>query len=161
MPNSLVKKFAEQSKRSVASVEKAWDDIVDGVSKNMDSDDPKFYPTVVSTLKKKLGIKEEPKKAVSGTSKATSMYSGPSSVKEDFTNSLATSNIDLNNNKEGNGTFFPKMGSTSKKKKKVKKKKVNESVIVVRSSVGSLKESDSNKRPMTEMERWMKKFENL
>ena len=48
MPNSLVKKFAEQSKRSVASVEKAWDDIVDGVSKNMDSDDPKFYPTVVS-----------------------------------------------------------------------------------------------------------------
>ena len=161
MPNSLVKKFAEQSKRSVASVEKAWDDIVDGVSKNMDSDDPKFYPTVVSTLKKKLGIKDEPKKTTSENKKETSMYSGPSSVKEDFTNSLATSNIDLNNNKEGNGAFFPKMGSTPKKKKKVKKKKVNESVIVVRSSVGSLKESDSNKRPMTEMDLWMKKYENL
>jgi len=161
VPNSLVKKFAEQSKRSVASVEKAWNDIVDGVSKNMDSDDSKFYPTVVSILKKKLGIKDEPKKSTSENKKATSMYSGPSSVKEDFTNSLATSNIDLNNNKEGNGAFFPKMGSTPKKKKKVKKKKVNESVIVVRSSVGSLKESNTTKKPLTEMDMWMKKYENL
>lgn len=161
MPNSLVKKFAEQSKRSVATVEKAWDDIVDGISKNMDSDDPKFYPTVVSTLKKKLGIKDESKKQTTETKKATTMYSGPSSVKEDFTNSLATSNIDLNNNKEGNGAFFPKMGSVQKKKKKTKKKKVNESVFVVRSSVGSLKENDQTNKPLSELDLWMKKYGNL
>lgn len=59
MPNSLVKKYAEKSGKTIPEVENIWKDIVNGIKDSGKSkDDPRFYGLVVSILKKKLNINE-------------------------------------------------------------------------------------------------------
>jgi hypothetical protein len=59
MPNALIKKYANKTGKSIDTIEKTWEDIVDGLKKSGKSENDKsFYPIVVSVLKKKLGINE-------------------------------------------------------------------------------------------------------
>lgn len=167
MPNSVIKSLAKKSKRPESVVEKMWNDIVDGISKKMKEDDPKFYPTVVSTLKKKLNIKDD-KKVSNGTTpdddnlKGTTLYSGPS-VKENFTVGLETTGMDYGTTAPPNGAFFPRVTFTKKKKKVKKRKTVKESTFMF--SVGSLKEEKPKpkpkEKPLTEIEKWQMRYGRL
>lgn len=58
MPSSVVKSIAGKAGKSVATVEKDWEHIREGLKKNMSEDNPNFYGTVVNMLKKKYGIAE-------------------------------------------------------------------------------------------------------
>ena len=59
MPASVIKGIAKRTGKSEEEVEAHWNDIKEGLSKSMDENDPKFYPVLVSTLKKRLseGVK--------------------------------------------------------------------------------------------------------
>ena len=152
MPNSVIQSFSKKSGKPVSTVEKMWNDIVNGVSKKMDTEDDAFYGTVVTQLKKKLGLDKNT------TNKKSSIVSGPSAVSENFTQGLATSNVDYSNNVPGNGVYVPKFGTGKRKKKK--KKIVKAESVILNSSVGSLKQEKivPKKKELTELEKWCLKY---
>lgn len=154
MPNSVIQSFSKKSGKPVSTIERMWDDIVDGVSKNMDTEDDAFYGTVVTQLKKKLGLDKKL------NNNKTSIVSGPSSVSENFTQGLAASNVDYSNNVPGNGVYAPKFGTVKKKKKKKKIVKVES--VILNSSVGSLKQDMKipKKKELTEFDKWLLKYKN-
>lgn len=162
MPNSVIKSLAKKSNRPVSSVEKTWNDTVDMQLKKMKEDDPKFYSTVVTIVKKKLNIKEGDKEKKddkdSSEDKVAGVRSITSKVVENFGNSLGSANIDYSNSSAGNGAYFGKIGGKVIKKKKKKKKLVKESSkFVLSSSVGSLKQ-DKPLQNLSEMELWAKRW---
>jgi len=56
--SALVKSLADKSGQTFAQIEKLWDSIASNLNKDgISKDDEKFYPVLVSILKKKLGIK--------------------------------------------------------------------------------------------------------
>lgn len=60
MPSSVVKSFAQKSGKSVAEVEKIWNDSKTEASghKVFKGYNPNFWAYVTAIVKKKLGIKE-------------------------------------------------------------------------------------------------------
>lgn len=166
MPNSVIKSLAKKSNRPVTSVEKTWNDTVDMQLKKMKEDDPKFYATVVTIVKKKLNIKEDDKTKddknnTETDNKVAGVRSITSKVVENFGNSLATSNVDYSNSSAGNGAYFGKVNTGKKVKKKKKKKPFVESGnYLLSSSVGSLKQ-EKPVQNLSEMETWTKRWEQL
>lgn len=168
MPNSVIKSLAKKSNRPVTSVEKTWNDTVDMQLKKMKEDDPKFYATVVTIVKKKLNIKEDDKnvkdtKETGTDTKVAGVRSITSKVVENFGNSLGTANIDYSNSSVGNGAYFGRVntGKVIKKKKKKKKKPFVESgSYLLSSSVGSMKQ-EKPLQNLTEHEIWMKRWGRL
>ena len=152
MPNSVIQSFSKKSGKPVSTVEKMWNDIVNGVSKRIDTEDDAFYGTVVSQLKKKLGLDKK------DTTKKPSIITGPSAVSENFTQGLAASNVDYSNNAPGNGSYVPKFGSIKRKKKK--KKIIKSESVILNSSVGSLKQEikKTKVKELTELEKWFLKY---
>lgn len=152
MPNSVIQSFSKKSGKPVSTVEKMWNDIVNGVSKKIDTEDDAFYGTVVSQLKKKLGLDKK------DTTKNPSIITGPSAVSENFTQGLAASNVDYSNNAPGNGSYVPKFGSIKRKKKK--KKIIKSESVILNSSVGSLKQEikKTKAKELTELEKWFLKY---
>lgn len=152
MPNSVIQSFSKKSGKPVSTVEKMWNDIVNGVSKKIDTEDDAFYGTVVSQLKKKLGLDKKV------TTKKPSIITGPSAVSENFTQGLATSNVDYSNNAPGNGSYAPKFGTIKRKKKK--KKIIKSESVILNSSVGSLKQEIKKPKvkELTELEKWFLKY---
>jgi len=60
MPSSIVKSFAEKTGKSVAEVEKKWNEIKDQLKKSGKSeDDPGFFQNLVGVLKKRLKIESK------------------------------------------------------------------------------------------------------
>lgn len=56
--NALIKSLSDKSGQTFAQIEKLWDSIATNLIKDgTKKDDEKFYPLLVSVLKKKLGIK--------------------------------------------------------------------------------------------------------
>lgn len=163
MPTSLVKNLSKKSNRPVQVVEKMWDDIVEQQSKKMKENDPKFYSIVVATLKKKLNIKEEETKEDDKTTDTTKVGGTRSitdkPIGENFTNGLATANLDYTSPTPGNGAHFDRALRIQKRKKKAKKKKVKiveSGNYLLSSSVGSLEEEKKKVKPLTEMDKWTK-----
>ena len=154
MPNSVIQSFSKKSGKPASTVERMWNDIVNGVSKKMDTEDDAFYGTVVTQLKKKLGLDKK------ATNKKTSIISGPSAVSENFTQGLAASNIDYSNNVPGNGVYAPKFGTVKRKKKKKKIVKVES--VILNSSVGSLKQEKviPKKKELSEFDKWLLKYKD-
>ena len=152
MPNSVIQSFSKKSGKPVSTVEKMWNDIVNGVSKKIDTEDDAFYGTVVSQLKKKLGLDKK------DTTKKPSIITGPSAVSENFTQGLADSNVNYSNNAPGNGSYVPKFGSIKRKKKK--KKIIKSESVILNSSVGSLKQEikKTKAKELTELEKWFLKY---
>ena len=152
MPNSVIQSFSKKSGKPVSTVEKMWNDIVNGVSKKIDTEDDAFYGTVVSQLKKKLGLDKK------DTTKNPSIITGPSAVSENFTQGLAASNVDYSNNAPGNGSYAPKFGTVKRKKKK--KKIIKSESVILNSSVGSLKQEikKTKAKELTELEKWFLKY---
>ena len=152
MPNSVIQSFSKKSGKPVSTVEKMWNDIVNGVSKRIDTEDDAFYGTVVSQLKKKLGLDKKV------TTKKPSIITGPSAVSENFTQGLAASNVDYSNNAPGNGSYAPKFGTIKRKKKK--KKIIKSESVILNSSVGSLKQEikKTKAKELTELEKWFLKY---
>lgn len=58
MPSNVVKSFAEKTGKSVASVEKMWDEIIATVKKeyNISDGDEKLYKITTAILKKRLKL---------------------------------------------------------------------------------------------------------
>jgi hypothetical protein len=55
--NALIQSLSTKSKKSISQVEKVWNDIKKGLEKSgMKDSEEKFYPILVSTLKKKLNL---------------------------------------------------------------------------------------------------------
>ena len=162
MPNSVIKSLAKKSNRPVSSVEKTWNDTVDMQLKKMKEDDPKFYATVVTIVKKKLNIKEGDKEKKEDEKEYGNKVAGvrpiTSKVVENFGNSLAVSNVDYSNSSAGNGAYFGKInkGKIARRKKK-KKAFVESGKYLLSSSVGSLKQEKPLKN-LTEHEKWMKRW---
>ena len=152
MPNSVIQSFSKKSGKPVSTVEKMWNDIVNSVSKKIDTEDDAFYGTVVTQLKKKLGLDKK------DTTKNPSIITGPSAVSENFTQGLAASNVDYSNNAPGNGSYAPKFGSIKRKKKK--KKIIKSESVILNSSVGSLKQEikKTKVKELTELEKWFLKY---
>ena len=152
MPNSVIQSFSKKSGKPVSTVEKMWNDIVNSVSKKIDTEDDAFYGTVVTQLKKKLGLDKK------DTTKKPSIITGPSAVSENFTQGLAASNVDYSNNAPGNGSYVPKFGSIKRKKKK--KKIIKSESVILNSSVGSLKQEikKTKAKELTELEKWFLKY---
>ena len=152
MPNSVIQSFSKKSGKPVSTVEKMWNDIVNGVSKKIDTEDDAFYGTVVTQLKKKLGLDKK------DTTKNPSIITGPSAVSENFTQGLAASNVDYSNNAPGNGSYAPKFGTVKRKKKK--KKIIKSESVILNSSVGSLKQEikKTKAKELTELEKWFLKY---
>ena len=152
MPNSVIQSFSKKSGKPVSTVEKMWNDIVNGVSKKIDTEDDAFYGTVVTQLKKKLGLDKK------DTTKKPSIITGPSAVSENFTQGLADSNVNYSNNAPGNGSYVPKFGSIKRKKKK--KKIIKSESVILNSSVGSLKQEIKKPKvkELTELEKWFLKY---
>ena len=152
MPNSVIQSFSKKSGKPVSTVEKMWNDIVNGVSKKIDTEDDAFYGTVVSQLKKKLGLDKK------DTTKNPSIITGPSAVSENFTQGLAATNVDYSNNAPGNGSYAPKFGTIKRKKKK--KKIIKSESVILNSSVGSLKQEikKTKAKELTEFEKWFLKY---
>ena len=152
MPNSVIQSFSKKSGKPVSTVEKMWNDIVNGVSKKIDTEDDAFYGTVVSQLKKKLGLDKKV------TTKKPSIITGPSAVSENFTQGLAASNVDYSNNAPGNGSYAQKFGTIKRKKKK--KKIIKSESVILNSSVGSLKQEIKKPKvkELTELEKWFLKY---
>ena len=151
MPNSVIQSFSKKSGKPVSTVEKMWNDIVNSVSKKIDTEDDAFYGTVVSQLKKKLGLDKK------DTTKNPSIITGPSAVSENFTQGLAATNVDYSNNAPGNGSYAPKFGTVKRKKKK--KKIIKSESVILNSSVGSLKQEikKTKAKELTELEKWFLK----
>lgn len=58
--NALIKSFADKSGQTFAQIEKLWNSISSDLKKQgTEEDDEKFFPFLVSILKKRLGIKDE------------------------------------------------------------------------------------------------------
>ena len=152
MPNSVIQSFSKKSGKPVSTVEKMWNDIVNSVSKKIDTEDDAFYGTVVTQLKKKLGLDKK------DTTKNPSIVTGPSAVAENFTQGLADSNVNYSNNAPGNGSYVPKFGSIKRKKKK--KKIIKSESVILNSSVGSLKQEikKTKVKELTELEKWFLKY---
>ena len=152
MPNSVIQSFSKKSGKPVSTVEKMWNDIVNGVSKKIDTEDDAFYGTVVTQLKKKLGLDKK------DTTKKPSIITGPSAVDENFTQGLTDSNVNYSNNAPGNGSYVPKFGSIKRKKKK--KKIIKSESVILNSSVGSLKQEikKTKAKELTELEKWFLKY---
>lgn len=59
MPSPQIASLAKRSGKSVQAIEKVWNDVKSGLMKSIPESDPKFYAVLVSTIKKKLGIKKK------------------------------------------------------------------------------------------------------
>jgi hypothetical protein len=59
MPASIIKTFAEKTGKTELEVEKKWDEAKFIVKKKIPETDKRYYPTVVSILKKMLFINED------------------------------------------------------------------------------------------------------
>lgn len=58
MPNAVVKKYAEKTGKSVAEVEKVWDEAKEQTKDKFKEDDPSFWAYVNGIVKKRLGLSE-------------------------------------------------------------------------------------------------------
>ncbi len=58
MPTPLLKSLADKSGKSINLIEKMWNKIKNGLLKTYKESDSKFYPILVSIIKKKLNISE-------------------------------------------------------------------------------------------------------
>lgn len=59
MPVPVLKKFAEESGKTMEEVEKAWEEAKQAALKQYDEDHPAYWPTVTNITKNKLGIKDK------------------------------------------------------------------------------------------------------
>lgn len=59
MPVPVLKKFAEESGKTLAEAEKAWEEAKIEAKKQYDEDHPAYWPTVTNITKNKLGIKDK------------------------------------------------------------------------------------------------------
>lgn len=55
-PAALVQSFAKRSGKSVAEVEKLWDEVKAAAKKKFKEDSPRFYQYITGTLKKVLKL---------------------------------------------------------------------------------------------------------
>lgn len=63
MPVPSLKKFAEESGKSLADAEQAWSEAKDTANKQYKEDDPKYWGTVTKITKNKLGIGDDDAKS--------------------------------------------------------------------------------------------------
>lgn len=70
MPNATVKSYAEKSGKSVAQVEKIWEDSKKEADKKFKTHNSEYWAYVNATVKKKLGLDKKPsaKKTTKGKS---------------------------------------------------------------------------------------------
>lgn len=62
MPVPSLKKFAEQSGKSLADAEKAWGEAKEAADKQYKESDPQYWGTVTTITKNKLGIGDDAEK---------------------------------------------------------------------------------------------------
>ena len=170
MPSNVIKSFAKKTSKPVSAVEKVWNDTVDEQLKKMDQNDDKFYPTVVTIVKKKLNIKDGDKEAVDNMDKKVNTVTkqpvaGVRSatdkpIKENFSVGLADANMNYDSGPvTGNGAYYGKMGNKKRKAKKKNKKTFKESgSFLLSTSSGSLNNKQQKKEKLTEIDEWTKKW---
>lgn len=61
MPNAQIKRLSIQYGKSVEEVDDVWNHIKKGLLKSIPESDPKFYPVLLASLKKKMENKENEK----------------------------------------------------------------------------------------------------
>jgi hypothetical protein len=59
MPSSIVRKYAKETGKSIEDIEKKWKEAKEAVLKSTRVSSPKFYPEVVTVLKRMLHLKED------------------------------------------------------------------------------------------------------
>lgn len=127
MPSSIVLSFAKKTGKSVAEIEKKWEEAKEAVKKSTSESQPKFYPEVVTVLKKMLHINE------SGMTLPPTGGGGINGSIYTSNNSnvaVATDSNSLDDTLNDIAVFKKRFGEIVRRKsplnKKKKKKKVNE-----------------------------------